>query len=270
MPFYQAAIQKLPYGKTIAAAVMGILLRQKVRAVVNGASMTLNLRESIQRTMFLGGYEPTQTAWFRECVVPGDTVIDVGASFGYYTTLAASLVGHGRAFAFEPSPIASEVLERAIRDSHLTNVLLTKAAVGKTNGEVELFMPTTRHLHSPSIIPNDPEFAPLRVPLIALDAFPPLQGSWPIKLMKVDVEGYEPDVLDGMETMLRAKRVLNVFCEFNSWWLEHNSTTPALLLQRFLDHGYRIKKETALQEHLPAHKGGFFSLQDRWFTLSQT
>ena len=54
----------------------------------------------------------------------------------------------------------------------------------------------------------------------------------------------------------------NIFCEFNSWWLEQNSTTTNQLLERFLDYGYEINAQTHLQQELAGNKGATFSLQD--------
>ena len=245
----------------------GAVRGRKLSAVVNDALLRLDLRETIQRMMFLGIYEPIQTEWFKQCLGANDTVIDVGASFGYYTTLAAQLVGpRGRVFAFEPSPIASCTIEAAIKESRLENVTLTKAAVGKAAGNVSLYLPTTQHLHSPSILQNDPAFVPVQVPVIALDDFEPLNGAQ-IKLVKIDVEGYEPDVLAGMERLVRARRIENIICEFNSGWLERNSTTPAQLLERFFDLGYQIRFQTDLQRDLKGHQGERYSLQDIWFHL---
>lgn len=174
IPLHQIIIQSLPFGQHRACRALTYLFGDKVNAVVNKHKMRLDLRESIQRTMFLGKYEPTETGWFRECVNVGDIVIDVGANFGHYTTLAASLCWgreRGQVFAFEPSPIANLVLEKMIQNSPNKNIILTKAAVGKVNGTVELQLPNTKYLHSPSIIKSDPTFVAHKVPVIALDYF---------------------------------------------------------------------------------------------------
>jgi len=153
-PFYQTIIQNLPVKKRGVARALGLLFgRHGIRAVVNQSTVRLDLCETIQREMFLGLYEPTQTAWFKQCLHPGDVFIDVGASFGWYTTLGALLVGQtGKVFAFEPSPIASQIVEEMIKDSMHQNVILTKAAVGRMTGNTSLFLPTSRNLHSPSIL----------------------------------------------------------------------------------------------------------------------
>lgn len=269
-PFYQTLIKGLPFKNDAAAQAFGRLFGNKIKAVVNQASMLLDLRETIQRLMFLGLYEPIQTEWFKQCLVPGDVIVDIGASFGYYTTLASELVGpSGQVFAFEPSPIANSCIESAINNTGLHNVKLTKAAVGKELGVVSLYIPTTRHLHSPSILKNDPSFVPIEVPVIVLDKFTPFDQLPKIKLIKIDVEGYEPDVLEGMVTLIKAGKIENVICEFNSGWLRRNSTTSEQLLARFLDLGFRIHKQTEFQGNLKGHLGEQFDLQDIWFQFNE-
>ena len=247
---------------------LGFVLARRIKGVVNHACVKLDLRESIQASMFLGIYEPTQTRWFKMCLAPGDTVIDVGASFGYYTTLASKLVGpKGHVFAIEPSHVANQVIEDAVNDTGIDNVTLIKAAVGKEAGYVNLYLPTTKYLHSPSVLPSDPDFIAHQVPVVVLDQYDPLWATQRIKLVKIDVEGYEPNVLDSMEGLIRNRRIENVVCEFNSGWLKRNSTVPEQLLQRFLDYGFRIRAQTELQEKLVGHHGELFDLQDIWFSI---
>ena len=267
-PVYQTLIRMLPFQQEAAAHALGCILGSRVEAVVHQATMRLDLREGIQRLMFLGKYEPDQTRWFGECIKPGDTVIDVGASFGYYTTLGSALAGpSGKVFSFEPSPVASRVIEEAILDSGIRNIVLTKAAVGKAAGSVPLYLPDGGSLHSPSILYSDPAYSPVQVPVISLDGFGPLQGVPKVKLVKIDVEGYEPDVLEGMEHLVRSRRIENVFCEFNSGWLSRNGTTPERLLDRFLGLGFAIRQRTALQRIPTGKPGETFDLQDIWFRM---
>jgi FkbM family methyltransferase len=228
--------------------------------------MRLDLREGIQRSLFLGVYEPIETEWFKECVGPGDTFVDVGANFGHYTFLGASRVGPtGKVFSFEPSPHASKVIEAAISDSGISNVVLVKSAVGKTAGSVSLYLPNTPDLHSPSILFSDTNFIPIQIQVVSLDTFEAFESIRNIKLVKMDVEGYEPDVLKGMEKLIGAGKVENVFCEFNSGWLKRNSTTPKELMERFLDSGFTIHRQTKLHNNLPSLHGEPFELQDIWF-----
>jgi FkbM family methyltransferase len=204
-------------------------------------------------------------------VGPGDTFVDVGANFGHYTLLGSSRVGStGKVFAFEPSPHASKVVQDTITDSGISNVVLVKAAVGKTSGRGVLHIPNNNTLHSPSILFSDAKFVPIQISVVSLDAFEAFEHVRHIKLVKMDVEGYEPDVLSGMLGLIKAGKVENIFCEFNSGWLQRNSTTPEQLQRRFLDSGFRIHKQTKLQKNLPSGNGEYFDLQDIWFRWSSS
>jgi FkbM family methyltransferase len=268
---YQKIIQRAPsrYRSPLFSAVSLLSSQGKTKASVNGLQTWLDLNESIQRSMYLGVYEPTQTAWFKECVKAGDVFFDVGANFGHYTSLASGVVGNtGRVYAFEPSPKANQTIEDMIALSKVDNITLVKAALGKEKGTVTLYMPNTDGLHSPSIMKSDDDFKPIEIPVISLDDYATEQNIQTVKLMKIDVEGYEPNVLDGMTRLLAERRVQNVFCEFNSWWLEQNGYTSKMLYDRFIRAGFKVHKQTDLQENLIGHKGVTFSLQDIWFTLS--
>lgn len=243
---------------------------EKVLCSVNGVSMSLNLSEGIQRQMAEGRYEPTQTGWVRKHLKAGGVFVDVGANFGHYTTLAHSLVGeHGKVFAFDPSPIAYGTLEEAIGRAGISNVTLVNAAVGSIEGELTIFMPPeTAGLHSPSAFESHPNFKPLSVPLLSLDGFAPLANCPVVDIVKIDVEGFEPDVLDGMRGLISAGKVKRVICEFNSWWLKANKTSVDELFRKFAALDFVIEEQTEWQRNLPAIKGETFDLQDVMFRYS--
>ena len=75
---------------------------------VNGVRMDLDTSEAIQGQMAVGNYEPTESEWVRQHLRLGSVFVDVGANFGWFTTLALSCVGsRGHVFAFEPVPSPS-------------------------------------------------------------------------------------------------------------------------------------------------------------------
>lgn len=266
---WQAIVGQLPHrARQRAALRLGRLLKRPLPAMIDGFRLTLDLREGIQRSIFLGEYEPEQTGWIRECVRPGDVVLDVGSNCGYYTFLASKLVGPtGMVFAFEPSPSASEAIARAVHTNDLRNITLTRAAVGSEAGTATLFVDPTGDLHSPSLLPMDFGFVRLEVPVIRLDDFEPLKGETAIRLMKIDVEGYEPNVLTGMDKIIRARRVENVFCEFNSGWLARNNTTIQQLQDRFAALGYHVYRQTTFHRDIEGSDGTRYDMVDVWYRL---
>lgn len=235
------------------------------RALVNSAFMQLDTKEAIQRAMANGHYEPEQSDWVRSCLLRGGVFVDVGASFGHYTTLASEIVGpDGRVFAFEPSPLAHKALAKTIGDNRLSNVTLTNAAVGAVDGAENIYMPVGDKVHSPSAFYSDPSFVPLQVALVSLDQFEPFASGAQIDVIKIDVEGYEPNVIRGMTQLASQGQIKNLLCEFNSGWLKRNNTTPDDLHAFITSLGFCLHKETK-PATLLERNGDPYLLQDKWF-----
>jgi FkbM family methyltransferase len=215
--------------------------------------------EAIQSSMRSGTYEPEETAWVRNILGRGSVFVDVGANFGWFTTLARSLVGpEGIVHALEPSPIAYATLHRGL--AHDPRVRLHHAAAGRRLGQVDLLLPLEESLHSPSIFRSPGAFEAVSVPLVTLDSLSELWTGRLIDLVKIDVEGSEPDVFEGMMKLIAAGRVKRVLCEFNSWWLAANNSSVAELERKFSDAGF-LEERASDWARLPAGDGGFFDLR---------
>jgi FkbM family methyltransferase len=229
----------------------------------------LDRSEAIQNAMALDCYEPVQTQWATAILTPGARFVDVGASFGHYTALASQIVGPGgEVFAFEPSPLPHDTIAALIADNQIGNIRLVRSAVGDKTGEIDIFLPPkTDPVHSPSAFPSGDEFSACRVPVVALDDFAPLNDGRPIDLIKIDVEGSEPNVIAGMRRLIERGLVRNVMCEFNSGWLRQNGgMTPAALLETILGLGFSIRDRT--EKTIGTERDGIhqFELQDMLFS----
>ena len=90
---------------------------------------------------FTNSYEKEQTILFRKLVDEGMNVVDIGANIGYYTLLAAELVGEkGKVFAFEPEPSNYDLLLRNVEINGYKNVTVVRKAVSNETGESSLFL----------------------------------------------------------------------------------------------------------------------------------
>jgi FkbM family methyltransferase len=131
-------------------------------------------------------------------VRPGDTVVDVGANIGWNAIRAARVAG--RVVAVEPTPDTLEVLRRNVAASGLGNVVVAPVAAGRAAGERELFVrggvSAVNSLYPESRYARVTEV--LRVPVVRLDDL--VEGA--AALVKIDVEGAEIDVLEGMPRLL--------------------------------------------------------------------
>lgn len=156
-------------------------------------------------------YDPINTAFVRKNLNLGDVFVDVGAHVGYFTILASKIVGNnGKVFAFEPCSRNYSVLLKNIEANNLTNVIAVNKAVSNVNGVADFYNYDPRHWALSSLCPerNKPVqassltlFGSSRVETIRLDKYFDSQKILP-DMIKIDVEGAEPEVLDGLGSFL--------------------------------------------------------------------
>lgn len=146
---------------------------------------------------WLGSYELAKRRAFEAIVTPGAIVFDIGAHVGFYTLLAAILVGRdGRVFAFDPVPSNLWYLREHLRLNDVTNVTVVEAAVSNESGLAHFREGATS---STGQISEDGHI-PIRT--VALDDLV-ASGDVPVpQFIKIDVEGAELAVLAGGRMLL--------------------------------------------------------------------
>lgn len=173
----------------------------------------------------------------RQVLNPGDSVIDVGANIGDLSLCAASLVGpRGIVYAIEPHPRTFRYLEENIQLNGFRQVVPLCTALGASSGSVSF---SDRRSDDQNVVVAGS--GPLSVPVQRLDSIEIREG--PIRLCKIDVEGYEPFVLEGAGDLL--KRIETIYFEaWDAHFKRHGSSTPSVL--RWLaQRGFEIYSVTS-------------------------
>jgi FkbM family methyltransferase len=167
-------------------------------------------------------------------VVAGDVVLDVGANIGTFSLRAAKLSGEtGQVFAFEGNPKTARVIERNARLNNLSNIQVTAAAVGDKNGTVNFSVGAGDDVDH---VTNSR--SGISVPILRLDDFAPLQAVSNIRIINIDVEGYELFTLQGGEkTILKSERVIFEAYEANCRRAGYELDE---LFNWFLERGFRL------------------------------
>ena len=134
-----------------------------------------------------------------EHVVPGSVVVEVGAHIGTHTVRIGQLAGPwGRVYAFEPQRKIYRELHHNLALNGLTNVVAMRMAIGSGATRVIEMNPTTPGNEGGTGVGAGGDAAELR----SLDSFHFEQVS----LLKIDVETYENEVLDGAVDTIRRNR----------------------------------------------------------------
>ena len=156
--------------------------------------------------IYCGLHEFVDMSFVLHVLRPGDLFIDAGANVGSYTVLAAAVAG-ADVVAFEPDPGTVRALRRNVELNRVAaRVDVRECALGAESGIADFTVgrDTTNRIAQPS------DTGTRRVPLTTLDAV--LDGR-PPTLIKLDVEGYEPEVLAGAGKSLAAASLLAVIAE---------------------------------------------------------
>jgi FkbM family methyltransferase len=156
-------------------------------------------------------YEPVSRKLFLDSIRPGMTVVDAGAHIGYYAVLAAKKVGHtGMIHAIEPCDETATILKKNVEINQLDNVKVHVKAAGRIR-ESRMFQITgSSDSHGFYIHPNTPTLRTINVEQVPLDEI----VSGPLGVVKIDVEGAEIEVLDGMQRILQGNPQLTIFAEW--------------------------------------------------------
>jgi FkbM family methyltransferase len=165
-----------------------------------------------------------------------DTVLDIGANIGI-TTCVLSLAAHqGRVFSFEPDPDTFALLENTIAVNGLTNATPHQIALGATSGSLAFLTDATTASAS-HLAPADTSLAVgnIQVAVYEMDRFVEREELTRIDFIKIDVEGFELDVLQGGAATIARLRP-KVFLEFNSFTLiAYGNRNPRALLEYLID-----------------------------------
>lgn len=137
-----------------------------------------------------------------EWLKPGDWAIDVGANIGHYTLGMSKVVGpQGRVLALEPIPETFELLAGNCALSPHQNITLLNAAASSGNGLVGMAVPieATGRNYYEAAIQESVNGDGYHVLGVALDSLPIPHR---VSLVKIDAEGHEPSVIEGMKGLL--------------------------------------------------------------------
>jgi FkbM family methyltransferase len=195
---------------------------------------------SLRALLVLAGGAPSLAAVFEAALRPGDIVVDVGANVGVYAAVAARLVGpEGSVLAFEPLPFPREALLELIHRNGFTQVRVLPFAVGASEGSMELHV-TAGASGLTSAYARDNASVPVEVERTTLDAVVEKSGGPPPKLLKIDVEGFEFEVIKGAARLLTTENAPLVLFESNPELLASSQGTFADLQKWLAVRGYDL------------------------------
>lgn len=184
-----------------------------------------------------GDYEPHVTSAVVSILKKGDVFLDLGANLGYFSLLAANLVGNsGKVIAFEPNPQNLQLIYASIFRNQFSNITVYPFAASDRLRIVKLL---TVGSNAGVVMPLSPhKVFHLLAQSIPLDTL--LHGQGQIDLIKIDIEGHEPFALTGMNGVIRKHRP-TIITEFHPFIMKaNNHIDPENYLRQITQYGYRL------------------------------
>ena len=189
---------------------------------IYGHKMYVETRDiSLAPHILIDGYwEQWITNVFRQSIQPGMQVLDIGANIGWYSVLAADLIGpNGRLTSFEANPAMAEIAYRNLMvNGFATRASVEQKAVYSESKQLE-FQIYEHHMGSSSLFASKDSAASfhdtlmsLQVQAVSLDEFLPAGSQ--IDFIKIDAEGAEPYILKGAARLLSENRHVQIMMEF--------------------------------------------------------
>jgi FkbM family methyltransferase len=180
-------------------------------------------------------YEPVTDAHLADALRPGMVVLDIGAHVGYYTLVAARAVGpSGKVHAFEPCAETLSLLRTNVRANGFANVEIHPFAAG--SGDSKRTLHVTGSSDSHGLFPHPLTETVRTTEVRTVRAAQVIQGR--VDLVKIDVEGAEFEVLDGMRDLVSSEDPSVLVIEWNPACLRNAGQDPLELPRCLAELGF--------------------------------
>lgn len=178
---------------------------------VEGNKMIINSLDNLYLALY-GKHEEFESKCVKKVIKKGDCVLDIGANQGYFSLFFAKLVGeNGRIISFEPDSENCKIIEKNIELNNYHNIELNQKAVSNQTGKINMYVGNYRTGNR--IYESDKNRVVIKIESIKLDDFfKDFKNN--INFIKIDVEGAEFSVIQGMDEFLKNNKEIIIMSEF--------------------------------------------------------
>lgn len=188
-----------------------------------------------------GFWETPVTQCLTKIVREGDVCIDIGAHLGYFSILMSALAGdRGKTYSIEPNPRIASLLHKTSTINH-PGFFVWEGAVSNQAGTLEIFVPQEKSGDASMLIRAPEDVSALtayRVNCLPLDQFLKELAVSRVDVIKMDAEGAEPFIFEGMDETLKFNKDLKIVMEYSPHLYTDIERFNRFLVDRF--EVYRI------------------------------
>ena len=228
---------------TILVHYIKTLLRFKRVVVENNAGIFwVDPVSHMGQAIILNTFEPDTLRLIQSLLNEDEIFMVVGANEGYFTVLASRMVGqNGRVVTIEPQKRLIEVLNRNIELNSLDNVTVVNVAVNDgSSNSTEIFLSPSTMTGSSSIVNH---YFVSKKQAVTCQSLTALFNEYQInraKLVKIDVEGYETEVIQGAIDLLQNKQIEYVLVDYHLRILQARGLDAGQIHRLLTENGYML------------------------------
>jgi FkbM family methyltransferase len=208
-----------------------------VEVEVMGSRLFVNSHDtgSAPYLIMHGEWDPPQTDIIKALLKEKMVFVDIGANIGYFSLLAAGIVGEtGKVIAFEPDVDNYALLMENIETNSSKNIIPVRKAVSDNAGKASFYL-KSENLSAHSLV-KEKDTTVVEVETVTLDDF--LGDDLTAHVIKIDVEGAEPLVWKGMQKTISANKKCAIITEFYPNAIVALGYSPAEYLYNIVRAGF--------------------------------
>lgn len=225
-----------------------------------GISMKLNITEYIQSFLYLfRSYELLTEKFFKRIVNKNDYILDIGANVGYLSMIFATLTGNkGIVVSFEPEPNNFQTLTENKKLNGFSQIITEQLGVSDSNGTFKLFLSNDANNGKHSLIFDDNRVTSkyMEINTIIIDEYLKNNNINRIDIVKIDVEGFEKKVLNGMRNTLQEHKPV-LFIELIDLIQQSTNESSISIINMLNDEfgyiHYKLLKNGFLEQYFGSH-----------------
>lgn len=204
-----------------------------------GPALKVPTNDWLGRTLYYFGDIDPKISWIcKHLVGPGDTVLDIGANVGAVSMILAQLVGEtGKIHAFEPQLRLANLFQQTLEHNHVSNVFLHNLALGAQQALLDMYIHPTNSGAASLTRKYEGVEEKISVPVVNTTDYLSQLNLPSIRFVKIDVEGYEYEVIQGAFEYFMTNPPEAILFELN----DHSvSFASQPVIRLFSDLGYRF------------------------------
>lgn len=195
-------------------------------------------------TAFKNRQDQFEIELLKQHLKPGDVVLDIGANIGYYAELIAQLVGEkGKVHCFEPDSTNFKHLQNRCRG--VSNLVLNHKAVGPKTEKLKIYTSKNLNVDHRTYEPEEYEDV-IEIEALSIDDYLK-DKEQKVHLIKMDIQGFEMQAVQGMKNTLKTNPGLKIISEFWPYGLRKAGSSALAYFDFLTQHGFTV--------HLLKNKG---------------